>query len=77
MEAPPGPDAFEPSRPAPGVELEANQVQAVDNADPDESWGATSAGSLSPFSTDPNHYVPRCKSCHKRFDMARRRRDAA
>lgn len=29
-----------------------------------------------PYSTDPEFYVPRCVSCHRRFDNARKREAA-
>lgn len=40
---------------------------SYDHADPDE---IISAGGL-PYSGDSDHYVPRCVSCHKRFDLDR------
>lgn len=38
---------------------------SYDHKDPDERLGDKGA-----FSLDINHYLPRCVSCHKRFDLA-------
>jgi hypothetical protein len=42
---------------------------SYDHADPNEL--ATEAGY--PYSADPSHYVPRCVSCHKKFDLSVKR----
>jgi len=45
---------------------------SYDNADPNEILKPH------PYSLDPMHYVGRCRSCHKKFDIADRRlRDVA
>jgi hypothetical protein len=43
---------------------------AYDHADPHErrAVGKRDAG---PYSLDPNHYMPLCRSCHTRFDFPR------
>lgn len=38
----------------------------------DDPEGRVSEQGL-PYSPDPAHYSPRCVSCHKRFDLARKR----
>ena len=42
---------------------------AYDHADPQERVEETDWG-LIPYSTDPAHYVPLCRPCHKEFDLA-------
>jgi hypothetical protein len=39
--------------------------------DPDECVDGTGRS----YSPDPSHYEPRCVSCHRRFDAARRRQE--
>jgi hypothetical protein len=46
---------------------------AYDHADPNEKIGMHD-GYSRVYSTDPSHYVPMCKSCHKRFDLEHRRK---
>ena len=41
---------------------------SYDHADPDERFG-TVGGYVIPYSADPDHYRPMCRSCHKRFDL--------
>ncbi|WNM68813.1 HNH endonuclease [Gordonia phage Soos] len=38
---------------------------SYDHSDPDQLYGPW------PYSLDPNRYVPRCVSCHKRMDLMR------
>lgn len=41
------------------------QQWAYDHADPNEKrWGPKNL----PYSTDPAHYLPACRSCHAKFD---------
>lgn len=43
---------------------------SYDRNDPNELFGGLNrSANLMPYSTDPNHYVPRCVPCHKRFDL--------
>ena len=42
---------------------------AYDHTDPDEKF-ATKGGYTMPYSTRIDCYIPLCKSCHKRFDLA-------
>lgn len=43
---------------------------SYDHTDPDEMH-EYDGRYLLPYSTDPQHYDPRCISCHRRFDRAR------
>jgi hypothetical protein len=43
---------------------------SYDHADPNELIGGR--GSY-PYSADPDHYVPRCVPCHKKFDLSIKR----
>lgn len=43
---------------------------AYDHADPDERTELV-GGYRVPFSVNPDHYRPMCRSCHKRFDLGR------
>jgi hypothetical protein len=45
------------------------QQWAYDRMDADERLEITPGGPRS-YSTDPDHYVPLCVPCHKRFDLA-------
>jgi len=40
---------------------------SYDHADPDEIISGPPRAGM-PYSLDPDHYHPRCKSCHTRFD---------
>lgn len=44
---------------------------AYDNLDPDERWGQNGP-CVCAYSLDIEHYVPMCRRCHKRMDVARR-----
>jgi hypothetical protein len=44
---------------------------AYDYSDPN----ARSDARRGPYSLDLNRYIPLCRSCHKRFDLAHRTRD--
>lgn len=43
---------------------------SYDHADPDERVGGRGEH---PYSPDPDHYVPRCVPCHKKFDLSVKR----
>lgn len=49
---------------------------AYDHTDPNELRNPGLGKDWGPFSLDPAHYIPLCAACHKRFDMAWRRRSA-
>ena len=53
------------------------QDWSYNNADPNEKWGLTKTGHVCAYSEDVSYYEPRCKSCHKRFDLAHARLRAA
>lgn len=44
---------------------------SYDHADPDELISDVPATLGIAFSADPEHYLPRCVSCHKSFDLGR------
>jgi hypothetical protein len=44
---------------------------AYDHGDPDEKWGRH-GNCVMRYSTDPDHYIPLCRKCHKAFDDASR-----
>lgn len=46
------------------------QEWAYDHADENELVGVT-AGREAPYSADPSHYVPMCRSCHRTSDRRR------
>lgn len=46
------------------------QQWAYDHADPDERIGDAGRGRRFRYSTDLNHYIPLCRRCHRRFDLA-------
>ena len=46
---------------------------AYDHSDPDQRVSATGQ----PYSVDPDHYLPLCRSCHRRFDGISPRRKTA
>ncbi|MCW2165378.1 hypothetical protein B0I12_002533 [Microbacterium hydrothermale] len=56
----------------------ADQHQCIDCSKVAHHWSYTHddpnerAGQFGAYSVDLSRYVPRCASCHKRFDMARR-----
>ncbi len=41
---------------------------AYDHADPNERPDEDGPHAGLPYSTDPMHYVPQCRTCHRRFD---------
>ncbi len=43
---------------------------AYDHADPAEIVGRSGVGTSAAYSTDLAHYVPMCKPCHGRLDIA-------
>lgn len=45
---------------------------AYDHQDPNEKQ-CLRRGHETPYSVDPSHYMPLCSSCHKRFDLARKK----
>jgi hypothetical protein len=48
------------------------QEWAYDHNDPDERVNPPDARDRGPFSLKVEHYLPLCKSCHRRFDYRRR-----
>lgn len=49
---------------------------AYDHLDPDEKVVKKGRKRGLPFSIDPDHYLPLCVRCHKRFDLAIKRSGA-
>lgn len=47
------------------------QHWSYDHGDPDELLAYGLSANAIPYSTKPEHYVPRCVSCHKRHDLAK------
>jgi hypothetical protein len=55
----------------------ASQYSCVDCGEPAAQWSydhtdpneKIAKAGPHPYSTDPNRYHPRCKSCHKKFDL--------
>ena len=43
---------------------------SYDHADPDELLDYTMSARPVAYSIDPAHYVPRCVTCHRRYDVA-------
>lgn len=46
------------------------QEWAYDHADPNERRNRVGRDD-GPFSTDPNHYMPLCKPCHRKLDLGK------
>lgn len=44
---------------------------SYDHTDPDERHEIVRGGYLVAYSTNPDHYSPRCVPCHKRYDLDR------
>lgn len=42
---------------------------SYDHQDPNEMVGQASPTAVAAYSADPNHYQPRCRPCHTRFDQ--------
>lgn len=49
----------------------AAQQWSYDHLDPDELFEDVGSKSLVAYSLKPEHYSPRCISCHKKFDLGR------